>query len=544
MVKKLIFIALIILGISLRFAALGKVPEGLFADEVAIGLNAKLIAETGHDEYGKKLPFAFESFSDYKFPGYIYATALAYKLFGPSLITIRLASFLSGLVTIFLVGLIAREIFPKSSVYLLAIAILATNPLHIHYSSIAYETNLALMFLALFLLSIVKICKKENFKIYLILGIISIVAGTWTYHAEVLIFPLISIFLLGISFFIKDKSIDAKLLRLSAFVFILTSIFAYVPFFLNPEMNKRPISYLIDQDSSFNPLAKFEVVASSFLRTFNLEFLFFKGDLFAYRNGVREYGIFPLILLIPLGAGLTLLFRKLSWEAFTSIFLLGILVISILPSALSSSVPYATRLLAFLIPSVLIISLGAQYLLDKYLKNRFLQILVFLVFIFQFMLFAHIYFVHFERGSRHEFPGVSVNLAQTVSQLIQQNKKVYFLNGNSCIPWGNDVLELWYFSNLQNDQMVQWNTDFRRQRIEQDNHAVVFDSLAIPQGKSGNVIINPTQDEMALSEKGSIHVRCTTQGNFYNPSTEKLIKRFYMYPEYDFYEIYTISEEL
>ncbi len=540
MAKKIILIVLIVFGLVVRFAALGKVPQGLFSDEVAIGLNAKLIAQEGYDEYGRDHPFAFESFSDYKFPGYIYATALAYKFFGSTVITVRLASFLPGLITIFIIGLIAKELFPKTLTYLYAMAFLTTNPLHIQYSSIAYEANFALMFLSIFLLSVLKIASNKNPKIFLPLGVLSIILGTWTYHAEVIIFPLISLSLFILSFFVRGKTADLKLLRFSTIIYFTACIFATIPFLINHHIDERPISYLIGQKDI---LLRLNEITSSFVRSFNLEFLFFRGDTFAYRNGLQEYGIFPLVFLLPLALGFLLIIKNFSWKNFPPIFLLSILTITLLPSALSSPVPYATRILPFLIPIVLIGSLGTAYLFDKLLNNKISQILLLCIFIFQELLFVHIFFVHYEKTSRHEFPGVSVQLSQAASGLIQQDKMVYFLNGYSCLPWGNDVLELWYFSKLSNKKMVNWNLQFRSQRIEQNNHAVIFDSMKSPKAEFANVKINLDQEEMATSNSGSYLIRCTTQGQLYDPSSEKLIQKFYMYPEYNLYEVYTLSQK-
>ncbi|MEK6527696.1 MAG: hypothetical protein AABZ36_02285, partial [Nitrospirota bacterium] len=72
---------------------ISEIPKGFYVDELSIGYNALLIAETGHDEHNQFLPVFFEAFGEYKNPLYIYTVALIYKLFGVSEFGLRIASF-------------------------------------------------------------------------------------------------------------------------------------------------------------------------------------------------------------------------------------------------------------------------------------------------------------------------------------------------------------------------------------------------------------------------------------------------------------------
>jgi hypothetical protein len=77
--SRVLFVCILLLGSFLRFYKVSEVPPSLYWDEAAAGYNAKAIVETGKDEYGHPWPLFFQSFEDYKLPGYIYSTAIAVK---------------------------------------------------------------------------------------------------------------------------------------------------------------------------------------------------------------------------------------------------------------------------------------------------------------------------------------------------------------------------------------------------------------------------------------------------------------------------------
>ncbi|GIW60389.1 MAG: hypothetical protein KatS3mg087_1455 [Patescibacteria group bacterium] len=139
-----------LLGGVLRFYQLGQTPQSLTWDEVAIGYNAYSILRTGRDEYGNFLPTSFRSFEDYKSPLYIYGTTLSLAIFGKSEFAIRFLSALTGTLTIPLLALWVVKIIGKNnfSLALLTSLLCATSPWHLHFSRVAYESNLALFFCA------------------------------------------------------------------------------------------------------------------------------------------------------------------------------------------------------------------------------------------------------------------------------------------------------------------------------------------------------------------------------------------------------------
>ena len=92
-------IALIIgLVILAEFWQLGKNPVALYWDELAIGIDAYSVAQTGKDIYGhNRLQAIYPSYGDYKAPVAIWLTSLSVKFLGLSEFSVRLPFFLASL---------------------------------------------------------------------------------------------------------------------------------------------------------------------------------------------------------------------------------------------------------------------------------------------------------------------------------------------------------------------------------------------------------------------------------------------------------------
>ena len=96
----ILFVLIIILAFFLRFYRLGSNPPGLYWDEAAFGYDAYSLAKTARDHHGQFLPLFFESFGDWKLPGYFYLLIPSVKLFGLSEFAVRLPSALLGFLTV------------------------------------------------------------------------------------------------------------------------------------------------------------------------------------------------------------------------------------------------------------------------------------------------------------------------------------------------------------------------------------------------------------------------------------------------------------
>ncbi len=139
---------------ALRLPFFAQVPTGLNRDEAALGYNAFSILQSGRDEYGTWFPISISSFGDQKLPAYVYALIPFIATFGLHPWVVRLPSLLAGAVILVLVGKLAEFIAPyviknkkaQSFFSLVAMLFLALSPWSNHFSRVAYEAHLGMMF--------------------------------------------------------------------------------------------------------------------------------------------------------------------------------------------------------------------------------------------------------------------------------------------------------------------------------------------------------------------------------------------------------------
>ena len=191
----LVLLMIIITGAAfLRFYRLSEYPA-LNADEAAIGYNAYSLLETGKDEHGNSWPIHFQSFNDYK-PGlYFYLVLPFVKLFGLSELSVRFPSAFAGVLTVLVVYLFVKELFSRGSIKngkwrleIMAAAMLAVSPWHIHFSRGGWEVNVATFFIVTGLWLYVKAGRNL---ITLLLSATIFALSFYTYHSARVVVPLI-----------------------------------------------------------------------------------------------------------------------------------------------------------------------------------------------------------------------------------------------------------------------------------------------------------------------------------------------------------------
>lgn len=558
MVKKILFFVIIFISIVLRVYQISEIPAGLFIDEVNMAVDAKSLIENGTDQYGRSFPFAFEDASDHKLPVYIYLTALSYLIFGPETISIRFPSLIASIGSIFAIFYLAKLLF-KDRKYLpyFATMIMGLSPFAIHFGRIGYETMVATFFLIIFLIAFLNSLYNNHRKSMMILAIISILICNWTYPGARFIIPVFvfCIFIIGI--FIHFQHLKRKDIVYICGIFLLACIGTFIPSFLNPLLDKRPLNYLtqdLPQSLSLQQkiVTKLMSIFSSYFRIWNLEFLFDKGDLFAYRHGSKEAGIFLQIFSIPYIVGLFIFIKSLTAKNFSVIFLVLFTIIAGLPSSLTSGTPYATRFLPMIIPLTLIIALGMdQIFIFLKTKHFLVRVSIYSLFIvtllYQIASFSHIYFIHFKTTSLPEYPKAPVSLGKFLNERIKANpnQTIYFLNEKSCRLWSNDALHLWYFADLPSKKMIVWNNLYRKERLAHTDFSPfdAYDQIIIPKYSMGNIHLYSGYIPLNQTPPNSIFVRCGVTLENINEKQEKILKIIYLYEEKMVDPFYIVSQK-
>lgn len=380
--KSRLLIVILAIAAILRFYKLDSYPVSISWDEAAIGYNAYSIAATQKDEYGKKLPLLFQSFNDYKLPGYIYLDALTIKLFGFSDFTTRAPSAFFGTIAVFALYLIAKQLFDQKT-GLAAAFLLAINPWHLQLSRAAFESNVALTFV---LLGIALLFLGMKNKTAAVFAPIVLFFSLYFYYSPRIVTPLILV-----SFFFLYKGQIQKNLKLFAVgtmaAIILTAPIIAATVTSAGQKRIREVSIFSDPSiSTFyskaraqnnSPLAAVfanqripyaQESLKNYLSHFSPGFLFFATDPNA-RHRAYLHGNFYLFEIFTIALGTLVLIRK---RDKSGLFIGIWLIIGPIAAAFAKDSPHSLRALLMLPPYLISSALGVVELL----KNKAAKILL------------------------------------------------------------------------------------------------------------------------------------------------------------------------
>ncbi len=413
MIKRFPLLFVISLSLFLRVWQLDVFPAGLNADEAAIGYNAYSLLKTGKDEYGITLPLAFKSFGDYK-PGlYFYFVAPFVYLMGLNEWSVRLPSAILGTFTIYIVYLLAKKILENERAGLISALLLAINPWHLHFSRGGWETNAATFFIGLGIYLFLLGLDKSR---YIFLSMLSFLISMYTYQSPRLVVPILLIVLI---IFYRSQ-LQKRLQHFLKYIPIL--ILLSVPLILQftsggGSARFSGLSFLGDVGPAtrVNELRgehtapaglittllhnKITAYAPEFLKHyldhFNADFLFINGDPLI-RNKVPETGQFFIIQALLLILGLVYLMRSdLKHKKIIFIWL----AVAPLASSTTYQTPHALRALNMVIPLIMIISVGMNWIM-MIGNKRVVAFSIFIIFLFTVFEFAHYldaYYIHYPK---------------------------------------------------------------------------------------------------------------------------------------------------
>lgn len=376
MKRYLPILGIVITGLILRLIFINQLPPSLNWDEVSHGYNAYSILKTGKDEWGNIMPLIFRCFGDFKLPIYIYTSIIPVLLFGLNQFSVRLVSIISGTISIFLIYLILTKLFPKNKIIpIIASLIFCFSPITIFLSRIALEANL---FMCLFLLSFYFLLSQKY-------GLSSFIHGLclFTYNSSRVLLPFYLLTLLFL--FIKNR-ISLKKYFLKFIPFILLIILTFYQTFNQSGQARYQWVSILDSGSinQINELRqtypRFLVnkitffiftAAKNYLSHFNPNFLFVSGGSNYQFNIPNFYLISPLLLPFLI-LGLIYIIKNIRQDS--SKLILFWFLISPIPSSITRDAPHVLRSIIFLPFTILIITLGFIYLLQKFKKLSFVYL--------------------------------------------------------------------------------------------------------------------------------------------------------------------------
>ena len=460
-----------LLAIFLFTFRLLQVPPGIETDEGAIAHNAALIAKTGRDQNDRFLPVFILSSDkiDWKQPVLIYLAAAYFKIFGPSLLTFKLVNVSLTLVTLGLMWLVLKQLFPQH----LAIAgllVLLTSPLVIIATRLGNEGIDPLFFATLWLLALVWYRQTARPQA-LALAALALGIGFYSYKGMHLIVPPWALLTAGyiylstakkhfsesVSQFIKKSFGNKKLWQdLAVFGLVL------LPFLLiTPLLELKYAGAIFDRKTlsweSYRHYAYF------WLANLDPSFLYAVGDIGKIFS-VDRFGVFLLSLLPFFLIGSKKAVEKLSF--FTFIFIAYLFTPRLF--GLTGSIGYGHQLVALIPLYVIITTLGIQATfatLIKFTKHSYplvrvatktLGIALVAFSVFSFLDFcAYYYFYYPTQNAVHEaFPNNLDPIFYKLAQKSQQSHltpyvqdDIYYSHGEGIqffeVAYFNHPLKIW-----------------------------------------------------------------------------------------------------
>lgn len=426
--EKLFLIGIILLASFLRLYKIDVDPPGLYIDEVSIGYNAYQILTTGKDEYGIAHPLWFRSFGDYKMPVYIYAVAASMAVFGKNEFAVRFPSALGGILSILVIYYLVKvlteidksnKIPYKKYLPLLSSFLLAISSWHVHFSRGGFEVNLGLFFYLCGVLAFLYYFRDKK-PWLLFTGVVIFVISMYTYHSFRVIAPL-SI-LLSLAFFYHKLKSARKIIIVSFIVFILLCIPIF-QFSLTKEGSER-----FAQTSAFSEypthsflekLAVYPMVyLKDYLSYFSFNFLFNFGDGIG-RHQIANFGLFYHWEFIFLLLGIYFLARQKKSYLFG--ILVGMLLLAVVPAALSRPSPHSLRSILMVVPLTIIIALGVLTLSQRLKKYIVLfGILLFGIIVYELLYTVHFYTDHYPKINALDW-GASYKAVVLDTEAMQKN---------------------------------------------------------------------------------------------------------------------------
>ncbi len=458
---KIILSAILIVAFVLRIFQIDKIPVSLFGDEVDLGYQAYSILHTGADYYGNKWPLQFHSLAEYRTPFYLYSAVPSVAAFGISPLGVRLPAVIFGVLGVWALYLLIKELTKREDLALVAASVLNLSPWHLHYSRAGFEVTELLFFLIIGLYFFFKSLKNGK---YLWIATVCFILCPWVYSTAKLFIPILMLFLFVV-YFKEIIKIPKKFLVygcVAGFVIgfpLVYSVlktpqrFDYISVFSDPTiepqigtLRARDAKMRGEKGTGLNPTVidkffenKFTYVGKEiiehYFQTLSSDFFFRQGDPDP-RQSPTGMGEFYKADAISMIAGISLFFilnkdRKFKW------LIVFWIIAGILPAALTrDGGNHATRLILILPPFTFLIAYGLVegIKLMKINYRKFAVLGYGFIFMLGFIFYLHNYYVHYPWDSERWWHAGYQEAIQTVKQVDKNYDKVVISTANEP-PW-------------------------------------------------------------------------------------------------------------
>jgi 4-amino-4-deoxy-L-arabinose transferase-like glycosyltransferase len=311
-------------------------PPAFYRDESGIALNAALLAESGRDEFGTRLPLYFRSYGDWKSAPYVYLLAGVYAITGPSEVAARALSSALGLAAVVILGLLGHRLSGYRSVGLATAALAAATPWLFELTRLVFEVALEPALISLLLLLLAGVRSEAIWSPWRCAAIgVTLALIAYAYAGGRALAPLLALSLLV---FARGRRRRSVVVTLGCFGAALLPMAAFVVG--NPRALIVRYSRVSEGEDQ-GPLGRGLSTLGNLLQELNLVRWVLQGD-DNLRHHVGSTGSLLATGALLAVVGIVVLLRRHRWEPFWSYVVLGC-VSSAVPAAISDVRIHALR---------------------------------------------------------------------------------------------------------------------------------------------------------------------------------------------------------
>lgn len=395
--RKIIFWCIIIVAIIVRVAMWPNVFNEINCDEAMTAINAKAIADTGKDIYGTSFPVYF---SAWQYTGQsamlAYIMAICIKIFGASIISVRLPMLIISIISLFVMYDFCKRIFKNKNIALIILALLAICPWHIMQSKWSLDCNLFPHFM---LISVYLLYIGINNKKILYISMLMFALTMYTYGLSIYVVPL---FLIALAIYlIINRKVTIKDFIICILIYVVFSmpiILMYiVNFFKLEDMQIGPITIqYFKYATRTNDMLLF---SNNMLQTlvYNIKNLikivFIQYDKLPW-NGIEEFGTIYSFSLIFFIIGLICLIKKNDDFNDTSNYIIKIWLITSIFLGLNISDVNINRLNIIWYPMLMLTGYGIYKACISVKKDKKIISMIVLIYCILFISFNYKYYTN------------------------------------------------------------------------------------------------------------------------------------------------------
>lgn len=445
-----IFLGTVILAILfLHLYKLTEIPYGLNVDEVGSAYDAYSIMTYGVDRYTKSYPVYFTNYGDGQNAFYTYLTALFFRLFGISKLTVRMGIAVSSLTGALFGFLYASRKWKNKNIPILFLCLYAILPIFTMTQRFGLESHLLLSASIAVLYTSMRALETEKWQYYLIAGI-TMGLSLYVYALVYIVLPIYLLLWLIYGICIRKIRIRRLFLLILPLVLLAAPLITVqlINAYSLPEMHLGPLTL-----TRLDTYRSAELGIQDILR--NLKLMFTNTLLFdnlSY-NTCSRYGTLYYFSLPFLFIGLVKTVRE-TWQSVkerrpdysAAIFfwLIGEFVMGCLLKGWST--PNTTRMIGIFMAYLYLIVNGicsTWSFLKKIWHRRIFAGLLAGLYAFSFFSFTHYYFTQYN-DLAYPMNWLFYEPYDDVISFLEENTDADWTDRTTCYP-NNYMYYLWSY---------------------------------------------------------------------------------------------------